>query len=61
MVDHTMQPSSRATPSGVALAAALIAGMLALGAFKEILIYAPDGADADLDARPAAVTRMNVI
>jgi hypothetical protein len=57
MVDQKIRSSRRKARSGVALAAALIAGMLALGAFREVLIYAPNGADADLDSPSAAVAQ----
>jgi hypothetical protein len=47
----------RKVRAGVELAAVLIATTLALGALQEILIYAPNGADADLDSRSAPVTQ----
>jgi hypothetical protein len=57
MVGQTIRSSPRKARSGVQLAAALIAATLALGALKDVLIYAPNGADADLDSPSAAVVQ----
>jgi hypothetical protein len=57
MVDQTKRSSPRKARFGVELAAALIAGTLALGALTDVLIYAPNGADADLDSPSAAVAQ----
>jgi hypothetical protein len=49
------QGSFHAAARGVTLAA-VVGGTLALGTVRDALVYAPNGADADLGAPPAATT-----
>jgi len=60
MRGQTRRSSSRKARFGVELAAALVAATLALGAVKDVLIYAPNGADADVNSPSVTVTQ-NVI
>jgi hypothetical protein len=60
MPGQTRRSSSRKARFGVELAAALVAATLALGALKDVLIYAPNWAHSDVDSPSAAVTQ-NVI
>jgi hypothetical protein len=60
MVDRTIRPFRRKARAGVEVAAALIAATLALGALKDVLIFAPNGADAGLDSPSATVARNGI-
>jgi hypothetical protein len=60
MVGRMIRPFRRKARAGVEVAAVLIAATLALGALKEVLIYAPNGADADLDSPSATVAQNDI-
>jgi hypothetical protein len=60
MPGQTLRSTSRKARFGVELAAALVAATLALGALKDDLIYAPNGADSDVDS-PSATAAQKVI